>query len=46
MTERVKYICEICSDHCILEVGEDACAPYQCPWNEDYPEWELMSEED
>ena len=50
MTKRVKYICRVCGDGddaCILEVGEDACTPYRCPWNEtDYPEWELMNEAD
>ena len=45
MTKRVTYICEMCSDHCILKVGKDACAPFRCPYNEtDHSKWELMSE--
>ena len=46
MIERVKYICKMCSDYCVLKVGKDACAPFRCPYNEtDYPKWELMSED-
>ena len=45
MTKR--YICNLCGEPCILEVEENTCAPFACPWNEtDYPEWELLKEED
>ena len=42
-----KYICEICGEPCILEVEKVASKPFKCPYNEtQYPEWELMKEED
>ena len=42
-----KYICTLCGEPCILQLKDNAAEPYACPFGEtDYPEWELMKEDD
>ena len=40
-----KYICELCSVLCILEVEKDAYKPYMCPFHKTkYPQWHIFNE--
>ena len=48
MIKRVKYICDMCLDTCILEVEVGSLPPTRCPYPGEHPlpVWELMDEED